>query len=686
MKSESFKCSRFQLDISYDEQIQKICLIDSYSGVAYADSDYRYSAYIESTNGITCLDGLYQPRVDEHISDKGGRIVIISGILGSGPLAGSIRVEHRFYIPEDDEYLEERLVLRNTGSVSLAVPGYRFGLRKRLAPSKQYGGPGVDIEHFRLVAVPFRLQPNGQKHDYQLDDMYNGRYQCAVSGDMHRFNASVDDDGRARSEGWAFTDGENGLLVMKYNPNMIEYSMLETETTGTTRHLNFGGAAPSLFGEPVNAGRLAAGGEIAFGKTRYHFYEGLWRRAYYLFRDFMSTMGHGIPDNYNPPVIWSVRSPDLQNTTPAEIVEEARRAKHVGCSAISLGSAWESVRGSAKWDIERLGEPTELLGTLKKDFGFEVNVNAGGRAYGDSFPGDYRKSVDGCIGFSSPYKENPFYEPCVCYKRYQNDLVKRLSEVVKHGVDYVTFREFDWRGPCYEQSHGHAMPSAPGIHGESVVEIVRHLKENHPQIGAKMDDPVWPSGVRYLPPYYLYDQGATFEEISAFGFSNDPLDALLSGKALALFYYNLAYDLPLTIRLDMTKDNDNCLAFWYYASTVRHLGICSSVFDQDRFDAYRNAIDTYTKLKTIYTQGVFYGWDELTHAHVLSEQSLCVINAFNITDVQVNKQLEVRLNDMGILDEVCVEGSNSCTVGNKLILNLDIPPFSSTIATIKPVH
>ena len=51
-----------------------------------------------------------------------------------------------------------------------------------------------------------------------------------------------------------------------------------------------------------------------------------------------------------------------------------------------------------------------------------------------------------------------------------------------------------------------------------------------------------------------------------------PMEDLLSGRAITLYYYNLAYGLPLYIHIDLRADNQNALVFWN-ASTCRHLGI-----------------------------------------------------------------------------------------------------------------
>ena len=61
----------------------------------------------------------------------------------------------------------------------------------------------------------------------------------------------------------------------------------------------------------------------------------------------------------------------------------------------------------------------------------------------------------------------------------------------------------------------------------------------------------------------------------------DPLnDIVVTGskyitnmRAKSLYYYNLAYNIPLYLHINLKTDNANALAFWWYASTCRHLGI-----------------------------------------------------------------------------------------------------------------
>jgi hypothetical protein len=130
----------------------------------------------------------------------------------------------------------------------------------------------------------------------------------------------------------------------------------------------------------------------------------------------------------------------------------------------------------------------------------------------------------------------------------------------------------------------------------------------------------------------------------------NPLEDLLSGTALSLFYYNLGYDLPLYLHINMDNDNDNCLAFWWFASTARHLGIGGGASNEKRYQAYKQAMSEYLPLKDLYSRGTFYGIDELTHIHVLPEVGRCVLNAYNLTDTPVSRDVDVRLNDLGLME------------------------------------
>ncbi|MCX8053779.1 MAG: hypothetical protein N3B12_08215 [Armatimonadetes bacterium] len=704
MRLESFQTNRYRLDIEIEDKVGRVILTDRYSGVIFADSEYRYSAFAEKRGQIVRLEGLWEPRIIVEPWRRGGSRITISGVLGEKGANADVGVRHRLYIPEDQDFLEERLVLRNLGSDNVIMRGYRFGFRKKLDRPRKYGGPGIDIENYRIIAIPFRLQPDGKKHDYPLDEIYHGRFECSTFHNPARLVQEVVDQGRGRSEAWAWTDGENGLLIIKHNPDAIEFSMLDTERITPSNHLTdeaqaepevyltFGGAAPSLYNEPIQARVLAPSAEFPFGKTRYQFYEGLWREGAYLFREFMAGLGHGVPEDYDPSIHWSSHY-DIgrhhnnpyalaENYNPEMLEIEATKARDAGCDLLYLGPGWEVCEGNTTWDEARLGDPSQFVRRMKDDFGLKVGLRTIGRSYCDDWPGMYRRRYDGSTGFYAPYASKPFHEPCFCSQAYQEEKLRRIMKLADAGMSFIMLDEFDWRGPCHDPTHGHSVPTTPDMHARAVAELARKIHEKHPDIVIEMHDPIWPWGARYLPVYYLHDQEGSFNEVWGFEFVMNPLDDLLSGKALSLFYYNLAYSLPLYLHINMANDNDACLAFWWYASTVRHLGIGGKQGNEARFAAYRDAMARYRSLKALYTRGVFYGPDELTHIHVLPEEGECVVNAFNLTDTPVSREVEIRLNDLGLLEDVRVEGAPYRTVGGKLVLELEIPPFSPIVATM----
>ena len=171
----------------------------------------------------------------------------------------------------------------------------------------------------------------------------------------------------------------------------------------------------------------------------------------------------------------------------------------------------------------------------------------------------------------------------------------------------------------------------------------------------------------------------------------DPIEDLLSGRALCLYYYNLAYNIPLYDHITMEGDNDNCLAFWWYASTIRHLGIGgkkglrSGKENETRYQAYKRAMREYIRLKEFYMRGEFYGIDEWTHVHILPAKEQAVLNAFNLTDKLVSRTVTFDLGKIGLrsAQKVTVKGADWEREGSKVILRMDIPAMSPIIVRIK---
>ncbi|MBI2843566.1 MAG: hypothetical protein HYX78_09210 [Armatimonadetes bacterium] len=675
---ETFDNGRFKLEITGGEPAPAIKLTDLYSGTVFADGPCRYSLFVDDGSRVLHLEGLRDLNITG--DETAERTVFeIAGLAGAGE--PDVRVRHILTALPDGEYLDEQISLVNESASAIMLRDYRIALRKELPfdpKTKTWDGT---MGRFRMIAVPFRVQPDGYRHDYTMNEVYHGRFFVSTSDDPIHNVPEIADRGRGRSEGWAWTDGESGLLVMKYNPEMIEYSMLESEHLSGKTYLDFGGAAQSLYDEPREARRLKPGQAVTFGTTRYTFYEGLWRRASYIFRDFMNTHGHGHPDGYDPPMIWHI-DPGQGRLPLEELRAEAHKAREIGCQLLHLESGWETCDGDSVWDDSRLGPPEEFVREMNEVYGLQIGIRTMGRSYCDAYPGLYRRNDDGSIGYYRPYLDRPFYEPCTEHPEFLREKIERLSKVAEAGVKFMTFDKYDWRGPCFAGDHGHSAPTIPDQHARNVVSIIQRLHELHPDLLAAAQDCVWSKGVRYLPTYYLHGQPGSFEEGRALGLTGKPMQDLLTGRALSLFYHSLAYELPVYAHISMDDDNEECLVFWWYASTARHLGISGKPVNERQFAAYKKAVSEYLSFKDLYTHGDFYGYDEVVHVHVLGDEGRGVLNAFNLTNQTMTRQVEVSLPEIGLTGVVTAEGVDYRLTGSRLIVQLEIPPLSPVVVRL----
>ena len=258
----------------------------------------------------------------------------------------------------------------------------------------------------------------------------------------------------------------------------------------------------------------------------------------------------------------------------------------------------------------------------------------------------------------------------------------------------MMFDEFDWRGPCYCPNHGHPVPSTPEGHVRAVYGLIHQLKQRVPGILVEAHDPVWPWGVRYLPIYFDQTLDASrrkgsYEENWGFEFMWRPIEDLLSGRALCLYYYNLACDIPLYDHITAEYDNDACLGFWWYASTIRHLGIGgkkgldSKQVNESRWQAYLKAMGQYGRVRDWLVRGRFIGLDEWTHLHVLAGRPGGVLVAFNMSERPVERTIVLKAADLGLGEgEPPVSGARATRVGDGLQLSLSIAPRSPLVVEI----
>jgi hypothetical protein len=284
-----------------------------------------------------------------------------------------------------------------------------------------------------------------------------------------------------------------------------------------------------------------------------------------------------------------------------------------------------------------------------------------------------------------------FWEVCTQSKAWQQEKLKRILAVTGGGVDFMMFDEFDWRGPCYDPHHGHPVPSTPEGHVRAIYGLIEGMRTRYPRVLVEAHDPVWPWTMRYTPTYFR--QGFThhrYQENWGFEFMWNPIDDLRSGRALCLYYYNLGCEIPLYDHITMEGDNDACLSFWWYASTVRHLGIggkkgLNSKQDNEvRYAAYKRAVAEYNRRRDFYARGRFIGLDETAHLHVHPAKPAAVLNVFNLTDAPTRREVrfEPALVGLGQAENLAVESGLWRKEGPALVLVFDLPPLSPAQALI----
>jgi hypothetical protein len=128
----------------------------------------------------------------------------------------------------------------------------------------------------------------------------------------------------------------------------------------------------------------------------------------------------------------------------------------------------------------------------------------------------------------------------------------------------------------------------------------------------------------------------------------DPMTDLVGGHSIALYYYNLAYSLPLYIHIDLRTDNAQALMLWWNASTCRHLGIGGTHQDPQAKRAHQEAMAAYRRLKPFFAAGVFYGVDELTHVHRHPVDQAAVINCFNLESKSARREFRFEPAKFGL--------------------------------------
>ncbi len=665
-------------------------LLDPVTGLVFADRPYSYQ--IRAAKGSGPL--LLQSALDDKTVILTGEGVTIQGRFDD------IGIELEQSFRPDPENLVETLKIKNTGDEPIQIDQLELGFCTDL-------GSKLD---WHLSAIPFKVQLDGSQHDYPARTLIDGQYHNAVFEDYTRkFMPPLVEEGCLRSEAWAWWSGERGLLVIKYNNQSIELSVAAPFERDAETCLRFGGAGFSLYAEPSAARRLEPGQEFTFGSTYYLRFDGGLGAAFRIFRDFLDARGHTFPGDYNPPVNWNElydvgwyhsRQEQLQqHYTRAALLGEAQKASEIGCELLYLDPGWEECEGTTLWDEKRLGSVRSLVDTLEKDYSLGLGYRSILRTYKNYWPAEYLVQHDDLPYQPIEFGDQYFWEPCLVNSVFWKEKLERILKITRQGVRFMMVDEMDWRGPCYAPDHGHAVPTTPLDHVRAVYDLCAAIRKECPDVTIECHDPVWPWNTSlYVPTYFQQGFGdlGCYDENWGFEYMWDCLNDLRSGRALALYYYNLACSVPIYLHITMAADNDACVFFWWVASTVRHLGIGGKDSsptiepqgglpprDKDkRFAAYKDQMKLYHRLKPYFVRGTFHGITETAHLHTLAEKAGGVLNLFNLSDEAQELQVFVPRKLLNADSPLPVEGADAEWTADGVSIRKQLNSMSPAVVLI----
>jgi hypothetical protein len=337
--------------------------------------------------------------------------------------------------------------------------------------------------------------------------------------------------------------------------------------------------------------------------------------------------------------------------------------------------------------------------TLNHDYGLGLGYRTVLRTYEDYWPREFMIKHH-----EKPYEvvvmgTQLFWEPCLCNPTFWEEKLKRILAISKQGVRFMMIDEMDWRGPCYDTTHDHPVPTTPLDHTMAVYRLSDAIRKACPGLTIEAHDPVWPwSSSIYTPTYFQQGFGdkGHYDENWGFEYMWDCLNDLKSGRALALFYYNLGCNVPIDLHITMAADNDACVFFWWVASTVRHVGIGGKQSsktieppeglpprdEEKRFAAYKEQMAIYKKLKPYFVRGTFHGISETAHLHTLEGKKGGVLNLFNLTEKEQVVEVFVPAVYLGAQEKLAVEGAQASWTKEGVHISARLNKMSPAIVMI----
>ncbi|MFI4860929.1 MAG: hypothetical protein ACIAXF_09645 [Phycisphaerales bacterium JB063] len=633
----------------------------------------------------------------------------------TGTTRGGLTVTHNFAYRNDGDWIDEWIEITNTTSSPIEFKDpfdddeARGGiaLRAGFVLQHELAAQGKDATPMTWRAVPFlRSTETGESQAYQPEQIVR------------------QPSGRCASEGWVLSRGDENLLVLKYNPCALEMSVLSASHAGDAQSEVVFGGAGIFRGDPEAARTLPPGETLRLGTTRYQYVEGDWPQGFYAFRAYMDARGHRFVPGYDPPVHWNVIYDNPQWWHPPDneasrakhyrrehLIAEAEKAREIGCEALYLDPGWDTHFGSTQWDQDRLGSAEDFVHEMRESFGLSVSLHTPLANWNidKTYPTSaWLRDATGEPARLSTW-EGFEHGLCSAAPGWWNAKRDRLIQLADAGFRFFMFDGTNYT-PCHDPAHSHHVPLTREEHSRGYAELARVVRQHCPDVRIEMHDPICgPAEQRYAPMYYTHGPD-TFETIWGFEYMWYSMQDLLQGKALALYYYNLAYNLPLYLHVNLKTDNPHALMFWWYASTCRHLGfggrdaVASTTDlpeigvgagytpDPVRWAAHCAAMKQYRRNKAFYTHGAFFGIDETTHVHSLPEKNAAVVNCFNLTDQPHERTIRFTPEAFGLRNTSGFQANGAADWvwdGRELVFTVRLPAHGACVVEVSsdcPAH
>jgi hypothetical protein len=698
----------WRLRVDCGQQLDPYELVHLASGRAVADESYCYRLTVTggTSSGfhggpVSCRGVRPLGWSIEHHEDSGATLSLLGGLdFGSRGPTG-IRLEHRITLAASGQVIEQISLSNHAGQDHLRLDDVRFGFRKTLFDRGRWAWR-PQCDRAELVPVPLR-----RFRAQDVDHLLSGYRARDLFPSEWPGRDSLPD---RSSEAWLWAEEDGGFLLAKYAQEHAEFSIADGEHVVARRPagqvaslqldqlhsdrnlcLRHSGAGVRD-GFPEHAAELGPRQRLSFGTSVIVAYDGDWQAGYASYKQLLRERGHVTPAGYDPQVHWNElyrlgwrcgSNAPLQELP--ELFEEAARAQAAGAQTFYFDPGWDLFEGSSVWDTERLGPIEEFIRRLSDEYGLALALHLmiHTKSSGED-PAIYRRRPDGEIDLwidATPYAGGFV---CPASPVWQRQKTERLLLLARAGVSFFMFDFVNYQ-PCWSGEHGHRVPLTREEHAEGIMTVVRAVKSEFPGLTIEAHDRIGGG----LPLYYQHGSPGAHDELWGFEYMWDPYTDLLSGRALSLYEYNLAYDIPLYLHINSAHDSPAMLAFWWYASCCRHLGVGGLAEGDEQWPRLTEAMRRYRALQPWFARGRFVGIDTVTHLHVLDGDGdgdggtgSAVLTAFNLTATSVRRTVSITSAQLPLGAAPEVAGAPAALADGVLTIELELPPLSPLVVEI----